>query len=780
MTLKILHRPTVSDRHLAQVIPDPVLRQLMAQRGIKDAQDLDVSIKGLLPPTTMQDCALAATIIAQAIMRRDHIMIAGDYDIDGMSGTALGVRCLSAFGLPEDKISYYVPSRYADGYGLNNQVVDHALMTGVQLIVTVDNGIGANETVAYAKEKGLAVVVTDHHEPGDELPPADAVVDPKRKDDHFPSKCLSGVGVLFYVMAATRAQLVEQGYYADKSKSPNMTQFTDLVALGTIGDVMALDSNNRRLVKEGLRHIHRGKACRGLMALLAYLKIDPAKVKIRNIAFDLCPRFNAATRIKIAQNPAILNLLSDDDSLAQLYAKQLDMCNKRRMDHEKVMLAKALSLYAEERSLIDLVNGKEAAPVPDENQVLAQHSMDAAAQENAAAAPQAQDTALGESLRQIKFHANALAPQGPVQNDFFHNLLSGADGELELDAIEAAYNEFDGADDGTNGLNAGIVLYDPTFLTGLVGLVANRMRERYHRPCMIFGADLGAGLDGGVNLMSVVDNKEHTGADQLPEVAGVPISPTGRVMSAASGIMPNVERALSQTKSDQTKVEQTKDQAAAPESSAPQAEPQAAAKEEQDLIVGSARSVPGVDLMEVFAHIKQREPNIFIACGGHAMAAGATIRARDIARFKNLFNDACAQCQQELSATDAYTCDLTLPHQYLCLPFAQDLELFGPWGKDFEEPLFDGEFTVVAAIILKNRHLKVKLRTDTNELVEAIKFRANQQEKAIEVNSRVQMVYTLGVNRYYNTPRVQLQIEAIEAIGSAAPAAAPIAPAVGF
>ena len=197
MTLKILHRPTVSDRHLAQVIPDPVLRQLMAQRGIKDAQDLDVSIKGLLPPTTMQDCAQAATIIAQAIMRRDHIMIAGDYDIDGMSGTALGVRCLSAFGLPEDKISYYVPSRYADGYGLNNQVVDHALMTGVQLIITVDNGIGANETVAYAKEKGLAVVVTDHHEPGDELPPADAVVDPKRKDDHFPSKCLSGVGVLF-------------------------------------------------------------------------------------------------------------------------------------------------------------------------------------------------------------------------------------------------------------------------------------------------------------------------------------------------------------------------------------------------------------------------------------------------------------------------------------------------------------------------------------------------------------------------------------------------------
>lgn len=720
------------------------MRQILAVRGVKGAADLDISIKGLLPPTNMQDCAKAAEIIAHAVMRQEHIMISGDYDIDGMSGTALGVRCLTAFGLPEEKISYYVPSRYDDGYGLNEQVVDHAILNGVQLIVTVDNGISANAAVAYAKDKGLKVVVTDHHEQGAELPPADAVVDPKRKDDEFPSKHLSGVGVLFYVMAATRSKLVELGYYADKSKSPNMTQFTDLVALGTIGDVMTLDSNNRRLVKEGLRHIHKGKACRGLMALLGYLKIDPAKVKIRTIAFDLCPRFNAATRIKIAQNPAILNLLSEDDNLALLYAKQLDMCNKRRMDHEKVMLAKALSLYAEERALIDLVNGKISAPVPDENAVLGQE-LPEPSDEPSELLP------LTSDLMQLKFHTNALIAQDPSQAALLHQLLGkGSEGESELDAIEAAYNDFDGSEEESNDLTAGIVLYEPTFLRGLVGLVATRMRERYHRPCMIFGADLGAGIDGGVDLMSVIDNKEQV----IPSTdnSGVNFPPRGKVMSAASGIMPNVERALNHP------TEESKDKSQ-----------EQSNKEADDLIVGSARSVPGIDLMEVFAYIKQREPNLLVAGGGHAMAAGATIHARDVARFKNLFNDACAACRQEVVDEDAYTCDVTLPHDYLCLPFAHDIELFGPWGKDFEEPCFDGVFTVVAVNILKNRHLKVKLRTDTNQLVEAIKFRASLQEKAIVPDMRVQIVYTLGIDRYFNNPRLQLQIEAIEPLDPSDP-----------
>ena len=742
--MKILHRPNVADSYLSQFIPDPIMRQILAVRGVKGAADLDISIKGLLPPTNMQDCAKAADIIAHAVMRQEHIMISGDYDIDGMSGTALGVRCLTAFGLPEEKISYYVPSRYDDGYGLNEQVLDHAILNGVQLIVTVDNGISANAAVAYAKDKGLKVVVTDHHEQGAELPPADAVVDPKRKDDEFPSKHLSGVGVLFYVMAATRSKLVELGYYADKSKSPNMTQFTDLVALGTIGDVMTLDSNNRRLVKEGLRHIHKGKACRGLMALLGYLKIDPAKVKIRTIAFDLCPRFNAATRIKIAQNPAILNLLSEDDNLALLYAKQLDMCNKRRMDHEKVMLAKALSLYAEERALIDLVNGKISAPVPDENAVLGQE-LPEPSDEPSELPP------LTSDLMQLKFHTNALIAQDPSQAALLHQLLGkGSEGESELDAIEAAYNDFDGSEEESNDLTAGIVLYEPTFLRGLVGLVATRMRERYHRPCMIFGADLGAGIDGGVDLMSVIDNKEQV----IPstDTSGVKFPPQGKVMSAASGIMPNVERALSH-KEEQNKSGQNSE----------------GASEDNDLIVGSARSVPGIDLMEVFAYIKQREPNLLVAGGGHAMAAGATIHARDVARFKNLFNDACAACRQEVVDEDAYTCDVTLPHDYLCLPFAHDIELFGPWGKDFEEPCFDGVFTVVAVNILKNRHLKVKLRTDTNQLVEAIKFRASLQEKAIVPDTRVQIVYTLGIDRYFNNPRLQLQIEAIEPLDPSDP-----------
>ena len=420
------------------------------------------------------------------------------------------------------------------------------------------------------------------------------------------------------------------------------------------------------------------------------------------------------------------------------------MCNKRRMDHEKVMLAKALSLYAEERALIDLVNGKISTPVPDENAVLGQE-LPEPSDEPSELPP------LTSDLMQLKFHTNALIAQDPSQAALLHQLLGkGSEGESELDAIEAAYNDFDGSEEESNDLTAGIVLYEPTFLRGLVGLVATRMRERYHRPCMIFGADLGAGIDGGVDLMSVIDNKEQV----IPstDTSGVKFPPQGKVMSAASGIMPNVERALSH-KEEQNKSGQNSE----------------GASEDNDLIVGSARSVPGIDLMEVFAYIKQREPNLLVAGGGHAMAAGATIHARDVARFKNLFNDACAACRQEVVDEDAYTRDVTLPHDYLCLPFAHDIELFGPWGKDFEEPCFDGVFTVVAVNILKNRHLKVKLRTDTNQLVEAIKFRASLQEKAIVPDTRVQIVYTLGIDRYFNNPRLQLQIEAIEPLDPSDP-----------
>ena len=332
--IKIKRRVSTDASSLNGVIGDPILRQLLANRGVLSAQDLDNSLKGLLLPT-LKDIDQAANIISDAVIYKRKILIAGDYDVDGMTGTALGVRCLQAFGVASDYISYYVPSRYGHGYGLNPEIVQRAYKEDVNLIITVDNGIAAFAAVEEARKLGIPVVITDHHEVQDnKIPEADAVVDPKRADDTFASKNLCGVAVLFYVLCATRAQLVSKGYYSDRNQAPNMSQFLDLVCIGTIGDVMTLDSNNRRLVKGGLQKIRSGCASMGVAALLQYLKIDHTKINTRNIACDICPRFNAATRIKIDFNPAIALLLCSDFAIALQLAQQLDLCNRRRMDHE--------------------------------------------------------------------------------------------------------------------------------------------------------------------------------------------------------------------------------------------------------------------------------------------------------------------------------------------------------------------------------------------------------------------------------------------------------------
>lgn len=691
--LKIVKRKSVDDSHLTSVIPDPILRQILACRGVHCAADLDSSLNGLLPPSTLQDIDKASEIIADAIMQQQRVLIAGDYDIDGMSGTSLGVRCLRAFGLPEDHISYYVPSRYDNGYGLNKEVVERAQQCEVNLIVTVDNGIAAFEAVDYAKELGLKVVITDHHEVQNKIPNADAVVDPKRPDDKFGSKNLCGVGVLFYVMIAVRSTLVARGYYSSMAQAPNMSQFLDLVTLGTIGDVMPLDSNNRRLVKAGLKRIHKGQCIKGVLALLAHIKQDPQKLKIRSIAFDLCPRYNAATRIKIKQNPAIMNLLCDDDNLAMLYAKQLDMCNKRRMDHEKDMLNRALELYQ------SYLEDKEA-PVADSNLEVA---------------------------------------------DDLPALKAFDDGE-DIEANAAALATSQGK---TPKTVAGIVLFDPEFMSGLVGLVANRIKERYHKPCVVFGADIGTGIDGGVDLMAVIDNMPTSvDKDKDKDKSKDHVS-----MGSAANDGQNPEM---KAENPSVSVAKAKLQHLDPEMR----------------IVGSARSVEGIDLMQVLNYIKEKAPDIFLSCGGHAVAAGASIRYKDLERFRQLFEESCALFAAEAAAADvdgtgsAYVSDCTLPDSHLCLPFAHDLELLEPWGKNFEEPTFDGIFTVEQASIVGSRHLKLTLKTEQNHRVEAIKFRANLKERALEQmgNVKVQVVYTIGIDRFFSRERLQLMVSAIEPV----------------
>ncbi len=337
--VKIVRRERVDDSVLADRIADPILRQVLVSRGVTSDKDLDPDLALLLHYRDLKDINAASARIAAAVINKEIVMVCGDYDVDGLTGTALGVLCLKAFGL--EKVLFDVPSRYDGGYGLSSKMIDKAKDNGATLIITVDNGIGCHESALYAKEKGIDLVITDHHESLGTLPEALAVVDPKRQDCSFASKNLCGVGVLFYVLIAVRAVLIEKGYYPSRSDAPCMGQFLDLVAIGTIGDVVNLDANNRRLVKAGLQRMQRQNAQIGVKALAEVSRIDMEKIDPIAIAFDLCPRLNAAGRLKLDDNPALLCLLCDDYDKALSLAVKLDFCNRRRSDFEKVMLVEA-------------------------------------------------------------------------------------------------------------------------------------------------------------------------------------------------------------------------------------------------------------------------------------------------------------------------------------------------------------------------------------------------------------------------------------------------------
>ena len=337
--VKIVRRERVDDSVLADRIADPILRQVLVSRGVTSDKDLDPDLALLLHYRDLKDINAASERIAAAVINKEIVMVCGDYDVDGLTGTALGVLCLKAFGL--EKVLFDVPSRYDGGYGLSSKMIDKAKDNGATLIITVDNGIGCHESALYAKEKGIDLVITDHHESLGTLPEALAVVDPKRQDCSFASKNLCGVGVLFYVLIAVRAVLIEKGYYPSRSDAPCMGQFLDLVAIGTIGDVVNLDANNRRLVKAGLQRMQRQNAQIGVKALAEVSRIDMEKIDPIAIAFDLCPRLNAAGRLKLDDNPALLCLLCDDYDKALSLAVKLDFCNRRRSDFEKVMLVEA-------------------------------------------------------------------------------------------------------------------------------------------------------------------------------------------------------------------------------------------------------------------------------------------------------------------------------------------------------------------------------------------------------------------------------------------------------
>ncbi|WBF47673.1 single-stranded-DNA-specific exonuclease RecJ [Serratia rubidaea] len=320
----------------------PLLRRLYALRGVSEERELERSVKGMLPWQQLDGIDAAVDILQQALADGRRIMIVGDFDADGATSTALTALALRSMGGGD--VQYLVPNRFEDGYGLSPEVVEQAAARGAELIVTVDNGISSHAGVEVAHAKGMQVLVTDHHLPGETLPAAEAIVNPNLRGCAFPSKALAGVGVAFYLMLALRARLRDSGWFEQRALAmPNLAELLDLVALGTVADVVPLDANNRILVYQGLNRIRAGKCRPGIRALLEVANREARNLAANDLGFALGPRLNAAGRLD-DMSIGVALLLSDDIAQARMLANDLDALNQTRREIEQGMQVEALQL----------------------------------------------------------------------------------------------------------------------------------------------------------------------------------------------------------------------------------------------------------------------------------------------------------------------------------------------------------------------------------------------------------------------------------------------------
>lgn len=568
--------PRLARRALTAGVPlldglHPVLRRIYAARGIVSPADVDHSLDGLLRTDTLSGLDAATALLAAALREDRRIVIVADFDADGATSCAVAIRGLRACGARH--VDYVVPNRFEYGYGLTPPIVDLVRAKGADLLVTVDNGISSLDGVAAAKAAGLAVLITDHHLPGACLPAADAIVNPNVPGDRFPSKSLAGVGVMFYVLLGLRARLrAEHWFAAEDRHAPNFAELLDLVALGTVADVVALDANNRRLVAQGLARIRAGRGCAGIQALLKVAGRDPARVLASDLGFAVGPRLNAAGRLA-DMSLGIECLLSDDAARCTGLAQELDRLNRERRVIERDMREQAL------------------------DQVLAD---------------------LGD----------------------------------------------------TGELPHGLCVFDPAWHQGVVGIVAGRVKERYHRPTIAFAV---------------------AGADELK---------------------------------------------------------------------GSGRSIPGVHIRDVLDSIAARHPDLLARFGGHAMAAGLSLRTAELARFAAAFDAAVAASTAPELLTQVLYTDGELDAADMTLDLARLLAAAAPWGQAFPEPLFDGEFTVRQRRIVGNDHLRLDLACHGTTF-QAIAF--NAAEAAWADADTLRVAYRLVVNEWQGVERLQLVVEHAEA-----------------
>jgi len=350
----IIQRRATSSHHQLPADLPPILQRVLSARGVLSAEELEHNLSKLKHPEQLKGMDAAVDLLVQALQQQWRLLIVADFDADGATSCAVGTRALRAMGAKT--VNYLVPDRVKHGYGLTPTIVELAAPLHPDLLITVDNGIASLSGVQAAKHAGMRVLVTDHHLPGRELPAADAIVNPNQPNDNFPSKNLAGVGVIFYIMLALRTRLRALGWFNPQRPEPNLAELLDLVALGTVADVVPLDYNNRILVAQGLARMRNGKACAGIQALMKVANRDAERLVSSDLGFYLGPRLNAAGRME-NMSYGIECLLNDDPDTAMVQAEELDALNQERRFVEHDMQEDAQALLDRIKQQTDLPFG---------------------------------------------------------------------------------------------------------------------------------------------------------------------------------------------------------------------------------------------------------------------------------------------------------------------------------------------------------------------------------------------------------------------------------------
>ncbi|AFI86127.1 single-stranded-DNA-specific exonuclease RecJ [Aggregatibacter actinomycetemcomitans] len=569
MQKQILRREVPAGNKLCD---DPLLDRLYRSRHIKNACQLDRTLAAIHNPNLMSGLDDAVALLLEAYEKQQKIVIVGDFDADGATSTALAVLALRQLGFVN--VAYLVPNRFEQGYGLSVAVAQEALALDVELLITVDNGVSSHEGVAFLKERGVNVIVTDHHLPPESLPSADAIINPNLAYCGFPSKNLAGVGVAFYLMLALRAKFRELGMF-DAKNQPNFTELLDLVALGTVSDVVPLDQNNRILVYQGLARI-KAQRCRfGIRALAEVAKRDLAGFSASDLGFSIAPRLNAAGRLD-NMSVGVELLLAEDMENARALALELDGLNQARKEIEQGMKLEALKI---------------------------------------------------------------------CQN---------------LTALE-------------NQLPHSIVLYQADWHQGVLGIVASRIKDQFHRPVIAF------------------------------------------------------------------------------------------AQEQDGILKGSARSIPGLHIRDALERVYSQHPDLILKFGGHAMAAGLSINENYFADFQRIFNETVSELLAQEQLQGSIWTDGELSVNELNLNTAERLKSAGPWGQAFPEPLFDGEFKILQQRLVGEKHLKMMVESKLGgPLMDAIAFNVDTRYYPDLSIKTAKLVYKLDINEFRGNRDIQLLIDYIE------------------